>query len=53
MAGGIDIDLTRDQFAADEVVSSGVVVPRQPKLKRLAAEYELLRSRVYTVLRDG
>lgn len=41
-----DIDLTREQFTAEEVVTSGTVIPRQPQLKHHAEEYALLRGRV-------
>ncbi|MEW2167324.1 hypothetical protein AB0912_30640 [Streptomyces sp. NPDC007084] len=45
---GVEIDLTREQFRPEEVVTAGVVVPRPPSFTRLRAEYELLRSRVMT-----
>lgn len=45
---GIEIDLTREQFEPQEIVSGGVVVPRPPvtEWRRLRGEYELLRDRV-------
>ncbi|MEU1278554.1 hypothetical protein [Streptomyces sp. NPDC005805] len=45
---GVEIDLTREQFAPHEVVTEGVVVPRPPfaELRRLQDEYLLLRARV-------
>lgn len=43
---GIEIDLTREQFGPEEVVTEGVVVPRPPTIVRLRGEYELLRKRV-------
>lgn len=43
---GIEIDLTHEQFAPEEIVSDGEVVPRPPHFTRLREEYELLRSRV-------
>lgn len=45
---GLEIDLTREQFAPHEIVTAGVVVPRPPvgEWRRLVAEYELLRGRV-------
>lgn len=49
---GVDVDLTREQFTAGEVVVAGTVIARQPRLKRLVAEYELLRDRVHRALRD-
>ncbi|WP_030377172.1 MULTISPECIES: YunG family protein [unclassified Streptomyces] len=45
---GIEIDLTREQFAPEEIVVGGTVIPRPPttEWRRLRAEYELLRDRV-------
>ncbi|MFJ9210768.1 hypothetical protein [Streptomyces sp. NPDC102264] len=45
---GIEIDLTREQFAPEEIVTGGIVIPRPPvtELRRLREEYELLRDRV-------
>ncbi|MER7489916.1 hypothetical protein ABTY20_29310 [Streptomyces sp. NPDC126497] len=43
---GVEMDLTREQFGPEEIVTEGVVVPRPPKLVRLREEYELLRARV-------
>lgn len=43
---GVEIDLTREQFAPEEVVSGGVVIPRPAQIVRLREEYELLRTRV-------
>ncbi|MFJ2176251.1 hypothetical protein ACIQVO_17305 [Streptomyces sp. NPDC101062] len=45
---GIEIDLTREQFRPEEIVTGGTVVPRPPvtEWRRLVAEYELLRTRV-------
>ncbi|MFI8191534.1 hypothetical protein ACIF8T_22395 [Streptomyces sp. NPDC085946] len=45
---GVEIDLTREQFGPEEIVTGGVVVPRPPdgELRRLREEYELLRDRV-------
>jgi hypothetical protein len=48
---GIEIDLTREQFGAHEVVSGGVVIERPSEIVRLRAEYELLRARVLERLR--
>ncbi|HVB42681.1 MAG TPA: hypothetical protein VNF47_08255 [Streptosporangiaceae bacterium] len=55
LATGVEIDLTREQFCADEIVSGGVVVPRTPvsTWRRLRAEYEVLRCRVQENLGDG
>ncbi|MFE3825559.1 hypothetical protein [Streptomyces sp. NPDC059092] len=45
---GIEIDLTREQFGPEEIVTGGDVVPRPPvaEWRRLVPEYELLSSRV-------
>ncbi|MFF4403177.1 hypothetical protein ACFY2W_26650 [Streptomyces sp. NPDC001262] len=45
---GIEIDLTREQFGPEEIVTGGVVIPRPPATEwcRLREEYELLRDRV-------
>ncbi|MFI6701792.1 hypothetical protein ACIBJC_22975 [Streptomyces sp. NPDC050509] len=45
---GIEIDLTREQFRPEEIVTGGTVVPRPPvaEWRRLVPEYELLRTRV-------
>lgn len=44
---GVEIDLTREQFGAEEVVVGGEVVVRPPgELPRLQEEYALLRDRV-------
>lgn len=50
---GIEIDLTREQFGPEEIVTGGVVVPRPPvtEWRRLRAEYELLRDRVMNRIR--
>ncbi|MFC5147738.1 YunG family protein [Streptomyces aureoversilis] len=50
---GVEIDLTREQFAPEEIVTGGLVVPRPPEIKRLREEYELLRERVLEKLRTG
>ena len=47
--GGVEVDLTREQFDASEVVGPGVVVVRGP-LRRMRAEYGLVRSRVFAAL---
>ncbi|MGY1436793.1 YunG family protein [Streptomyces reniochalinae] len=47
LPGGREIDLTRDQFRAGQVVTEGVTVPRPVgRPLRRAAEYTLLRGRV-------
>jgi len=43
---GVEIDLTREQFAPHEIVSGGVVIERPAEFVRLREEYELLRARV-------
>ncbi|MFB8118507.1 hypothetical protein ACFC51_21830 [Streptomyces sp. NPDC055962] len=48
---GVEIDLTREQFGAHEIVSGGVVVERPPEIVRLREEYELLRAKVLERLR--
>ncbi|WP_031084146.1 YunG family protein [Streptomyces sp. NRRL WC-3549] len=48
---GVEIDLTREQFAAHEKVVGGVVIERPAEIVRLRAEYELLRARVLERLR--
>ncbi len=46
LAGGHEIDLTREQFAPEEIVTEGTVVVRPPQIRRCREEYELLRARV-------
>ena len=47
LAGGIEIDLTREQFEPAELVTEGAPVPRPPvRGARLREEYEVLRGRV-------
>jgi hypothetical protein len=45
---GLEIDLTREQFGPEEIVTEGMVIPRPPvtEWRRLRQEYELLRDRV-------
>lgn len=45
---GVEIDLTREQFGPEEIVTAGTVIPRPPvtEWRRLREEYELLRGRV-------
>ncbi|WP_424888680.1 YunG family protein [Streptomyces sp. XH2] len=49
---GVEIDLTREQFGPEEIVTAGVVIPRPPEIKRLREEYELLRARVLEKLAE-
>jgi hypothetical protein len=48
LPGGIEIDLTRDQFAPHETVTPGtaIVRPLNKQIRRLRVEYETLRERV-------
>ncbi|MER5949683.1 hypothetical protein ABT127_26885 [Streptomyces sp. NPDC001904] len=48
LGDGLEVDLTREQFAPHEIVTPGTVIPRPPtaELRRLREEYELLRERV-------
>ncbi|MGW1226721.1 YunG family protein [Streptomyces sp. NPDC001478] len=47
LAGGVDLDLTREQFQDGQIVSGGRVVERPPgPLPRRWEEYLLLRERV-------
>ncbi len=52
LLGGIEVDLTRDQFTAGETITDAVAIARPPntEMKRLHAEYELLRRRVFDAL---
>ncbi|QEV16359.1 YunG family protein [Streptomyces alboniger] len=46
LGAGLEIDLTREQFAPHERVTEGVVTARPPEIRRCREEYELLRARV-------
>ena len=52
LAGGVQVDLTADQFLDDEVVLEPRIVQRQPlpKPARARAAYLLLRERVLAAL---
>ncbi|GLU49173.1 YunG family protein [Nocardiopsis ansamitocini] len=50
---GVEIDLTREQFRSEEVVTGGRVIPRPPRITRLRMEYELLHNRVVDRLHSG
>ncbi|MFD7069826.1 hypothetical protein ACFV97_21640 [Streptomyces sp. NPDC059913] len=50
---GVEVDLTREQFAPEEVVVGGEVVVRPAEIVRLREEYELLRDRVAAALRSA
>ncbi|MEV7192381.1 hypothetical protein AB0N81_11315 [Streptomyces sp. NPDC093510] len=49
---GVEIDLTREQFAPEEIVTAGAVVVRPPEIRRCREEYALLRSRVLRRLEE-
>ncbi|MGW1681902.1 YunG family protein [Saccharopolyspora sp. NPDC002376] len=53
LAGGIELDLTREQFDPEELVVGGTVIKRPPEIVRLREEYELLRARVIAALEPG
>lgn len=55
LGAGVEVDLTREQFRPEEIVSEGVAVPRPPQAEpfRLREEYALLRSRVAARLDAG
>ncbi|MFI1676112.1 MULTISPECIES: hypothetical protein [unclassified Streptomyces] len=46
LGAGVEIDLTREQFAPEEVVTAGAVIARPPEIRRCREEYERLRTRV-------
>ncbi len=50
LPGGVDIDLTRDQFAAGESLEEPRVFERPPKIRRGEPQYLLLRARVFESL---
>lgn len=50
IAQGFEIDLTREQFAANEIVGPGTVIKRPPAIRRLGDEYTTLRGRVFAML---
>jgi hypothetical protein len=48
---GVDVDLTADQFADDEVVGEPAVIERPPgRPRRYADQYELFQGRVLAAL---
>lgn len=55
LGAGMEIDLTREQFGPEEIVTEGIVIPRPPlsEWRRLRQEYELLRDRVLEKLDVG
>ncbi|MET9803418.1 hypothetical protein [Streptomyces sp. NPDC006368] len=50
LSKGFEIDLTREQFGPEEIVTGGIVIHRPPVPRRLGQEYELLRDRVFEKL---
>ena len=51
LSGGLQVDLTAEQFQAGEVVQAPRVVERPPgPPRRCAAQYMLLRERVFAAL---
>ena len=54
LPGGVEVDLTREQFTPDEVVHEPRVVVRPPgPPRRCAAQYLRLRASVYAALGVG
>ncbi|GAA4857741.1 hypothetical protein GCM10023222_05570 [Saccharopolyspora cebuensis] len=51
LGDGVELDLTREQFASHELVGPGEPVPRPTGHTRLDTEYGILRERVLTHLR--
>ena len=49
LPAGVELDLTREQFAPHEIVGPGAVIARGP-LKRMNRQYELLHQRVFRAL---
>jgi hypothetical protein len=48
LAGGVEVDLTREQFARSEVVQAPAIVarPPDPSVGRLATQYQVLADQV-------
>ncbi|WP_419894824.1 YunG family protein [Actinopolyspora erythraea] len=51
LGDSLELDLTRDQFAPNELVGPGDPVSRPTGKTRLDTEYETLRKRVLTYLK--
>ncbi|WP_018220937.1 YunG family protein [Salinispora pacifica] len=49
LPGGVEVDLTREQFTVDEIVQEPAVLPLGP-LRRCVQQYALLRHRVRGML---
>lgn len=52
-AENLEVDLTREQFAPDEIVGPGTAIERPPAVHRLGDEYETFRNRVFAALGEG
>jgi hypothetical protein len=51
LPGGVEVDLTRDQFGPEEILTVGVALARPTApMKRGREEYETLRRRVFEAL---
>ncbi|GAA2334922.1 hypothetical protein GCM10009854_08420 [Saccharopolyspora halophila] len=50
LGDGLELDLTREQFALDELVGPGEPVARPTGVHRLDGEYRTLRQRVLAIL---
>lgn len=49
LPGGVEIDLTREQFTVDEIVQEPTVLPLGP-VRRCVQQHALLRYRVRSLL---
>ncbi|WP_446692591.1 YunG family protein [Saccharopolyspora hordei] len=50
LPGGLEVDLTREQFGPEDVVTAGVVVARPPRLARRQEECARTRTRTLAAL---
>jgi len=53
LVGGVEVDLTREQFRPEELVTGGQAMARPATIRRCQREYELLRGRVRAALGLG
>jgi hypothetical protein len=54
LPGGLEVDLTRDQFGPEEILTAEVALARPTTpMKRGQEEYETLRRRVFEALGRG